>query len=162
MDDGMKGVSELVSTIVLVVIVMAIGAFVSPWAFNLVRTSTNQTTSNTDMQLLCQNVGYDFDNNYGTNGLVWNLTGSNTTLMAKITNTGTISLYNFTFDIIINDSLIYEVNVNTTNQKTSSNPLKPGQSAILIMNITQDYNDTLTEVTIRNDVCPSRSITRDI
>jgi len=157
-----KGVSELVSTVVLIVVALAIGAMLSPWAFNLVRTSANQTSSNTDMQLLCQNVGYDFDNNYGTNGLIWNLTSTNTTLTAKIMNTGTINLYNFVFDIVINDSLIYEVDVNSTSQKTSSSPLKPGQSAILTMNRTQDYNDTLTEVTIRNSVCPSRSITREI
>ncbi len=156
------GLSELVSVVVVIVVVMAIGAFVSPWAFNLVRTSTNQTASDTDVQLLCQNVGYDFDNNYGTNGLVWNLTGTNTTLKAKILNTGTINLYNFTFDIIINDSLIYEVDTNTSSQKTQANPLKPGQSAILVMNVTQDYNDTLTEVTIRNGVCPSRYITMGV
>ncbi len=158
----MKGLSELVSAVALIVIVMAIGAFVSPWAFNLVRTSTNQTGSNVDTQLLCQNVGYDFDNNYGTNGLVWNLTYTNTTLKAKVINTGTINLYGFTFDIIINNSLIYEVGTNATSQKTQANPLKPGQSAILVMNITQDYNDTLTEVTIRNSVCPSRHITQEI
>jgi archaellum component FlaG (FlaF/FlaG flagellin family) len=162
MGNGMMGVSELVSTVVLIVVVMAIGAFVSPWAFNLVRTSANQTTSNTDMQLLCQNVGYDFDNNYGTNGLVWNLTGANTTLKAKVVNTGTINVYNFMFDIVINNSLIYEVDVNTTSQKTPASPLKPGQSAILVMNTTTDYNDTLTEVTIRNSVCPSRYLTRKI
>jgi len=157
-----KGLSELISTVVLIVVVMAIGAFVAPWALNLVRTSTNQTASNTDMQLLCQNVGYDLDNNYGSSGLIWNLTDSNTTLKAKISNTGTISLYSFTFDIIINSSLIYEVAVNDTYQKTANNPLQPGQTTILVMNATQDYNDTLTEVTIRNAVCPSLSITRKL
>jgi len=162
MDGSVKGVSELVSTVVLIVVALAIGAMLSPWAFNLARTSANQTSSNTEMQLLCQNVGYDFDNNYGTNGLVWNLTGSNTTLKAKIINTGTINLYSFAFDIIINDSIIYEVGVNTTSQKTQASPLKPGQTTILVMNVTQDYNDTLTEVNIRNAVCPGRSITRDI
>lgn len=158
----MRGVSTLISGIMLIVIVMAIGAFVSPWAFNLVRTSTNQTSANVDTQLLCQNVGYDFDNTYGTNGLVWNLTNTNVTLKARITNTGTINLYNFIFDITINKSIIYEVDVNTTSQKTQANPLKPGQSAIISMNITQDYNDTLTNVRVRNAVCPSRYISQEI
>lgn len=158
----MKGVSPLISTVMLIVIAMAIGAFVSPWAFNLVRTSTNQTSANVDAQLLCQNVGYDFDNTYGTNGLVWNLTGTNATITAKIINTGTINLYNFTFDIIINKSVIYEVAVNSTSQKTQANPLKPGQSAIITMNLTQDYNETLTNIKVRNAVCPSRYISQEI
>jgi flagellin-like protein len=157
-----KGISELISVVVLVAVVIGIGAFVSPWAFNLVRSSTNQTGTNVDTQLLCQNVAYDFDNGYGTNGIVWNLTWTNSTLSAKIVNTGTINLYNFTFDITINNSLIYEVSVNSTVQKTSSNPLKPGQSVIITMNLTADYNDTLTNVKVRNAVCPSKYVSQDV
>jgi archaellum component FlaG (FlaF/FlaG flagellin family) len=156
------GVSELISVVTLVVIVLAIGAFVAPWALSLVRSSANTTGTNVDTELLCQNVAYDFDNSYGTNGLVWNLTASNSTLSAKVVNTGTVNLYNFTFDITINGSYIYEVGVNTSSQKTASSPLKPGQAAILVMNITQDYNNTLTNVRIRNAVCAGKSIDKDV
>jgi lipopolysaccharide export LptBFGC system permease protein LptF len=156
----MKGVSQLISAVMLIVVTIAIMGLIAPWALNIARTSTNQTSGNIDMQLLCQNIGYDFDNNYGTSGIVWNFTGSNTTLKAKITNTGTINVYGFIFDITINNSLIYEVYANSTSQKTQANPLKPGQSAILEMNITSDYNDTLTDVRIRNSVCPSVSISQ--
>ena len=155
----MRGISELISVIALVVIAIAIAAFVSPWAFNLVRNSANQTSSDVDNQLLCRNAAYDFDNSYGTNGLVWNLSGTNATVTAKVTNTGTINLYNFTFEITINNSLIYDVYVNSSSQKTQASPLRPGQSAILEMNRTADYNDTLSSVRLLNAVCPSKYIT---
>jgi archaellum component FlaG (FlaF/FlaG flagellin family) len=112
--------------------------------------------------MLCQNLAYDFDNTYGTNGIIWNLTYTNTTLKAKITNTGTINVYNFSFEIIINDSVVYEADVNSSSQKTATTPLKPGQSAILVMSSSVDYNDTLTAIKVRNLVCPSKFVSQDV
>jgi hypothetical protein len=158
----MKGVSELISTVFLIVVAIGIGAVIAPWALNLATSTSNQTSTNIDTQLVCQNAGYDFDSNFASNGLLWNFSGTNSTLIARVVNTGTLNLYNFTFDVVINNSIIEEVSVNSTSQKLSSNPLKPGQSAILTMNLTKDYNDTLTEVKIRNIVCPSKYISQQV
>lgn len=152
-----KGVSPIVSTVIVVLLVFAIAALVSPWVLDMVTQVSNETSQRTDMQLRCQNTAYDFDTNYGTMGLNWNFTGSQDTLNAKIVNTGSINLYNFTFELVIDTGTGMDVmrfSPNSTNQITRADPLEPGESEILVANVTTDINGTLTEVKIMNTICP--------
>ena len=161
----LSGVSPIISTVIVILIVMGIAALVSPWAFNIAYNTTNQTAEHQRQQLVCQNVAYTFNTNYGTHGLTWNLSGSPDTLDAQIINTGTINLRDFSFELTLNTTAgyaIYHFDVNSTYQKTSANPLLPGQSAILKANLTQDLNGTLKYVKILNGVCRSVYIEQEV
>ena len=149
----MKALSPLISAVMIIVIAFALSALIAPWAFEMVRQQTNQTGEYADQQTICRNTAYDFDTNYGTNGVNWTSTGTNDNLTVKIINTGYQNLYNFSFEFVINNTVILRPNITDLTQKTSINPLEPGQSAFL--NTTTNISGTLTEVKIINIVCPS-------
>ena len=162
---NLAGISPIISIVIIMAIMMVTAALVSPWAFEIAMNATNRTAQHQQQQSVCQNTAYTFDTAYGTYGLTWNLTGPDDTLDAKIINTGTINLRDFSFELYMNTSYgyrIYHLDVNSTSQKTSANPLLPGQSAILRANFTQDLNGTLKSVKILNDVCPPTYIEQDV
>lgn len=156
-----KGVSPIVSTVILILIAVSLAAIVAPWAYNMVTNTTGDITDDTIDDITCQNAAYDFITSYGTYGVDYNFTGVAHNLNVSIKNTGTISLYNFSFEIRHNTTNITHWSVTTATQKTASNPLKPSESCIITADITIDLNGTLNGVTILNDVCPSKSITND-
>lgn len=157
-----KGISPIMATVMLILIATAIAAIVGPWMIDLARTSSNQTTNDQEMELRCQNTAYDFDTNFGTNGINWS--ASDSLLQAKIVNTGTQNLYNFTFEVISNSTIISYFNVTDATQKIKENPLKPGQTVILHAdNIGSIVGDTLNSVKILNEfVCPKVYVEQDI
>ncbi len=156
------GISPIISAVILIAIVVTIATIVAPWALNIALNVSNRTGGDIDQRLICQNTDYDFDTNYGTYGINWNFTGSSDWLRARIVNTGTQKLYGFSFEIVLNTSEIRSYDVNSTSQKTQSNPMLPGEWALLDAVLTDDINNTLTEVKILNDACPSKSITQEV
>ncbi len=149
----MKAISPLISAVMVILIAFALSALIAPWAFEIARQQTNQTGGYAEQQMICQNTAYDFDTNYGTNGVNWTSTGTNDNLTVKIVNTGYQNLYNFSFELVINDTVILRPDVTDATQKTSINPLEPSQSTFL--NTTANISGTLSEVKILNIVCPS-------
>jgi len=149
------GVSPLISTVILIALVISISAFVSPWIFNLVRNASNQTQTITDTEIKCNNAAYDFDSAYGTHGVRWSFSTRNNTLGVRIMNTGMISLHNFSFELIFNQTKVEYYHAKASTQRTASNPLKPGQTAFINASFTRDVNNTLTAVKVLNIVCPN-------
>jgi len=147
------GISPIISAVLLIAVIFTISAFVSPWIFNLARDVTNQTQTDTQTDIKCNNAAYDFQTSYGENGVEWHFSTVNNTLGAKIRNTGTINLYNFSFELTFNETIIEYFDAKAESQRTSANPLKPGQTAFLNASFTKDVNDTLTEIKILNVVC---------
>lgn len=157
----MKAISPLVAMVVLIIIVFGIAGVIGPWLLNLVRTTTGQSGENTAAQLMCRNFAYDFDTNYGSDGIEYDFSGTDDMLKAKIDNKGSVNVYNFSFEITIETAgnlIIKNYNVAEASQKTEDNPLKPGQSVILTANISEDISGALKEVKILNDVCPDKYI----
>jgi FlaG/FlaF family flagellin (archaellin) len=160
-----KGVSPLIATVVVIALTLGIATFVVPWGLELARNIANETGSSANYQILCQNVGYDFDTSYENSGINWSFSGENDTLEVMIINTGSVNLYNFSIEIVINTSAGMEVKeppLNTSTQRTSGNPLKPGRNALLKANITEDYADGLKTVKVLNEVCKLVYITQDV
>ncbi|MBU0953718.1 MAG: type IV pilin [Nanoarchaeota archaeon] len=161
-----KGVDPLISTILLVALVVALAAFISPWAFNLAVDTTNQTTEETNMQIRCQNAAYDVDTTYGTNGFTFDISTASDILSTRIVNTGLVNMYNFSFEVFFNSSdeglVVKELSMNDTFQKTKALPLKPGASAVLRAIFTEDLNGTLQKVKVRNLACPSVFVESDV
>jgi hypothetical protein len=156
------GISPIISAVILIVVIFSIAAVVSPWMLGLVTDTTNQTGTDVDQGIKCREASYDFDTNYGTFGLSWNFKTENNTLGARIKNTGTIKLYNFSFELIINDTIIEYFLATDQTQRTSINPMKPGHTTFLNASITKDVNDTLTSVKILNPVCPDVYAKQDL
>ncbi|MFH1444926.1 MAG: hypothetical protein ABIF08_00395 [Nanoarchaeota archaeon] len=153
-----KAISPLISTVIIMGMVLTIATFIVPWAYDLAVSTSNTTATETEYQIKCQNAGYDFDTSYGTYGIASNFTGSEgvDSLSVKVTNTGTINLYNFSIEVYLNTSDIFEFDVNSTYQKTPSNPLKPGRTAVLHAIVNVDINGTITKVRVINEVCRQR------
>jgi len=157
------GISPLISTIILVGLALTIATFVVPWAFELVTSTANTTATEADIQIRCQNAAYDFDSSYGTYGISWNFTGTGgvDSLSVKIINTGTVNLYNFSVELFTNTSEIFEFGINSTYQKTPSNPLKPGRSAILHSLVNTDINGTISKLRVLNEFCQHIAIEQE-
>lgn len=157
-----KGVSTLISTVTVILLVFLIATAVTPWALDLTRDMTNSTEFTADEQIVCQGTSFDYDSNYGSSGISYNFTGTVDSLQAKIINTGSQNLYGFTFEITLNTTAIERVELTSATQKTKSNPLRPGESAIINATLTKNYNETLSEVKVINNVCKKKYINQEL
>jgi hypothetical protein len=158
----MKGVSQMISTVLIMLISVAAAVLLGPWVIDLATQSSTQSGTGVTNMLTCQQSGYTFDSSYGSYGAEWNITGNNGTITAKITNTKMQNLYNFTFEITFmtpsgTERIVTypDVRITTLTQKTVQNPLKAGQSVILEADV-YNVNDTWTiqRIKLLNDVCP--------
>jgi FlaG/FlaF family flagellin (archaellin) len=160
----MKGVSPFISAVILILIVISMGAVIGPWIMRMASELAEGTGETAQQQLICRETAYDFESDYGVNGVYWDFNGTNGTITAKITNTGSQNLYNFSFELTLQTPsgkrlVVYpEVNVTDETQKTRANPLKPGSSLMLegeIVNINDTWS--LVGVKVLNVVCPRAS-----
>ena len=144
-----KAVSPLISTILVISIIFMIAGIVGPWALNFSKRQVGNTGENADNQITCQSTAYDFDSSYGNSGVEWDF--PQRMLKAKVMNTGSVNVHSFSFQLYIQDAgyRFYQLK----NLITPDNPLKPGQSAVLEANITEDLSGQLTEVKVLNGVC---------
>jgi len=162
----MKGVSPIISTVLMILVAVAIAAFVGPWSINLATTTANTSSTNALEQMDCQNTYYDFATDYGNHNGV-NITSSGgaiVELKAKIENTGTKNVYGFSFQLS-NSTDIYRCDVTSATQRTSSDPLRPGEEGIIEASLTgtcSGLNDTITKVKVLNSVCSRNSPSLEI
>jgi flagellin-like protein len=154
-----RGISELLSTILVISIVVVIAGIVAPWALNLTNRQVNSTQASTDTQITCQSTIYDFDSAYGSHGVQWDFSGTGDYLRTKVTNTGTISLYGFSFQVYI-DGVGYKF-FQASDGLTPEDPLKPGQSVVLEAQITENLAGSLSEVRVLNGVCKAFSAAQE-
>lgn len=153
-----KGISPLISTVIIIALAFAIGALVAPYTLTTVSDISNDTSGDVVDAIKCRNMAYDFVSGYGTDGVLWNFSGNETLLEVRIINTGTLNAHTFSFEIVLNGTnglQILHYDTNSTYQKTASSPLKPGHDALLRADISADLNGTLQEVKILNTVCPN-------
>ncbi len=158
---AMKGISPIIATAIMIIAVFGIDVIIVPWALALTRTTTTATANTTQTELLCQGAGLTWDTTYCSSGLIWNRTGSSDSLSAKVINSGMVSLWGFSFELQINRT-IYRFEPSYESQIGQANPLRPGQSAILIANITEDLPDVLESVRIGNRQCPAITLNQEV
>jgi len=158
----MKGVSPIVSALLLIVISISIASVVAPWMYELVLTSANSTSSDTAQQIRCRNAGLDFDSAYGNYGAVWNFTGNGTDyIYAKVVNTGTSDLWQLSIEAELESGSGKTIAHYALTDETAigfTDPLKPSYSAIISANITSDVNGTaygLSGLRVLNAACPN-------
>ncbi|HDT11475.1 MAG TPA: type IV pilin [bacterium] len=163
----LKGVSPIISTVLLILITISIAAFVGPWSINLATTTSNASATNAMSQIDCQNTFYDFSTNYGNYQGI-NITNSGGLIIefkAKLGNTGTRNVYGFSFQLS-NSSDIFNCAVKTITQKSQSDPLRPGEECIIEALLSGECANigegSITKVKVINDVCPRNSPSLDI
>jgi hypothetical protein len=149
----MRGISPMISMVMLIIIVFALAGIIGPWVVDLIRTTSERTGGDVSTGMVCSKFSYAFDSDYGTDGIFYDFLGSNDQLKVKLINTGTVNAYGFSFQILT-EGLIEEYMPTEPSKITEGNPLKPGQSVILEANITRDIVDVLKEVKVLNAVCP--------
>lgn len=157
----MKGISPLISTVLLIGIVILMATVIGPWALRIATEASEGAKTDVERDLICRQTSYVFDSDYGNSGVVSNFSGTNGTVSAKIINTGSQNLYNFSFELSMQTTaglklIIHpDVNITADTQRTKANPLKPGYDWIVNADVI-NINDTwpLTEVKLINDVCP--------
>lgn len=163
-----KGLSPLISVAVLIVISISTASLIATWMYGLTVSTANETQSSTEKLVRCRSAGLDFDPSYGYYGVDYNLSGNATPgnrdwIRAKVTNTGNLDLYGFSFEVeLLNgtEELIEHYEATAESQKTAANPLRPGRSAIITADIETNMNESttsITEVRVINPVCPDLS-----
>ncbi len=166
----MRGVSPLISTVLLILIVLLLATTIGPWMLDLAKKTSTGINRDINQDLVCRQTSYDFDSDYGNSGVSWDFSSTNKTVSAKIVNTGMQNLYNFSFQLVFQTVegseriLSYPyVNITQDTQKTASNPLKPGEEWVLEADVTGIGNNwTLSKVRVINAVCPKISISLNV
>ncbi len=162
-----KGVSPIISTVLLILIAISIAAFVAPWSMNLATTTSNASATNAMNQIDCQNTFYDFSTDYGNyDGVnITVISGKISEFKAKIENTGTRNVYGFSFQLS-NNTDIFNCVVTSATQKSASDPLRPGEECIIDALLAGECasigGDTITKVKVINSVCSRNSPSLDI
>lgn len=157
-----KAVSELIATVIIVALVIFLGALIAPWATRLAKNTTNETSSSTLSAIRCQYAALDFDTSYATNGVSNNFTGANPILRVKVVNKGTVNLHNFSLETEFNSSTIRRFDPVAADQKSSADPLKPGQSTILNASITTAITGTLNNVRVIPQPCAENAVKQNV
>jgi flagellin-like protein len=148
----MKGVSPLISTVVLISIIFTLAAIIGPWVFDITLEAENQTSHDVDKQLICQQMSYDFVMDYGSDGIEYDFSGSNDYFRAQIKNYGTVNAYGFTFEFMLDNFYIKRFPATFETQKTKDDSLRPSESAVIEANITEDLSGTLNRVSVLNGI----------
>ena len=152
----MKAISPLIGAIVLIGVSITIAAMLGPMVF---RMANNPDEGKTDTAISCQNMGYEFDSSFGLFGVNHSLSGPDDWLEARVTNTGTVNIYDFFFEFRVEnsgrtESSFYEPTEDS--QRTDSSPVRPGRQATIKAKITDDLTGNLKEVVLLNRPCPDR------
>jgi flagellin-like protein len=149
---GMKGISPIIASVLLIGITVAVGVMLSSWITHWIGTRTQ------DISGACAT-----STNYRIDSVRFRTSANNMTVM--LTNLGTVELYGFSVQVMnATDVLVY--NSSDTKFKISPNiteesPLKQQRSAIIVVSMTGDYDSglgrTADDVKILNSACPAYS-----
>ncbi|MEM5871878.1 MAG: archaellin/type IV pilin N-terminal domain-containing protein [Candidatus Aenigmatarchaeota archaeon] len=147
---GMKGISPVIASVILIGIAIAVGVMLSSWITHWVSSRTHETSS------ACVT-----STNYKIDDAIFNENAK--TLTLKITNLGGTDIYDFTIQIINGTNI---ETYNYTNQKLSispniskNNPLRQQRTAIIIIDISDsiDLVKTAESIKVINEACPAFS-----
>jgi len=149
---GMKGISPVIASVLLIGIAVAVGVLVSSWITHWVSTRTQQASS------ACVT-----STNYKIDSATFGLTTNNMTI--TITNLGSTELYGFSVQIMNTTSVsVYnssDAEFSMSPNITQSSPLREQRSAVIILNMNGDYasnlGKTADRIKVINNACPTFS-----
>jgi len=149
----MKGISPFIAAILLIAFVVAVGSIVSPWLTSFTKSKTSEVEDKSEGQIDCIFSSLDFS----SSDVEYNFSTTPDWVNITIDNTGSTNLYNFEISLTV-DGEVKVYSPTSGSQKTSSNPLRPGERTILITNITDDLSGTLEKVRVVAKNCPNEAV----
>lgn len=146
MTTTLKGVSPLISTVILVAITVTLAVVVVPWAIDFAQTQINTITTQGEEKVNCIEAGLNFQaSDVGYDALT-NPSKINVTL----TNTGLVGLYDFRFQFKLGDT--YSGLYSPTTQYNASLKVSPQQKVTLNASIPQ-LSGTLKSIRLISNYC---------
>ena len=73
----MRGISPLISSVLLIAIILLMAAVIGPWAIRIATEAAGGATTDVNQDLICRQTGYSFDSDYGNSGVAWNFNQTN-------------------------------------------------------------------------------------
>jgi flagellin-like protein len=158
---GMKGISPVIASVLLIGITVAIGVMMSSWITHWIGNKTQ------DISSACAT-----STNYKIDSVSYSLSAE--TMTIEITNIGNVDVYGFGVQVMNGTDVMF---YNSTDTKfkispniTQSGPLKQQRSAIIILSMDTDYESglgrSLDIIKVLNGACPAfsaetRTITKE-
>ena len=143
-----KGISPLLATVILIALTLSVAALLGSWFTSLTRTQTEMIGEQAETQINCSAALLEITD--------VTCSGSTDNIKVTITNLGNIALYNFSTLVTLNNTYY----LNSTGGPNSTNPLNPGEQAILSYfcdNTTYCINGVkVSKVRVSSHVCPDR------
>ena len=147
-----KGISPFISAMFLIVFVIAVSSILSPWFSSFTKGKTSAVEDNSEGQIDCIFSSLDFS----SSDIEYNLTTTPDWVNITLDNTGSTNLYNFEVILTV-DNEVKVYSPTPESQKNSSNPLNPGETTILIADITDDLSGTLEKIKVVAKNCPKEA-----
>lgn len=151
-----KGISPIISTVLLVAFAIALAAIVGPWLTGFTKDRGQEVEKRGKKQVDCVYSSIGF----GINDIYYNISGNaypDSTVNITVTNTGSEELYNPGISLNVNNR-IYSYEPTPGTDLNTSNVLDPGTQTYLITNITDDLSGTLEEVRVVFQSCPNNAV----
>jgi len=121
---SMKAISPLIATVLLIAFTMAAAAIVFGWGTGFINAIFNPISDKGPKTVQCTFANLDVKKA----DVVYNFSGSSSTVNVTVYNSGSENLYNFSLGIITNSGVY---TFNPTNQYNETSPLAKGTAALL-------------------------------
>ncbi len=144
-----KGISPLLATVMLIALTLSVAALLGSWFTSVTRTQTGIIGEDITTQINCSAALLEITD--------VTCSGNADNIKITITNLGNdIALYNFSTLVTLNNTYY----LNSTGGPNSTNPLNPGEQAILEYycdNTTYCVNGVkVAKVRVTSYICPGR------
>lgn len=145
-NNGLKGVSPLIATVLLVATTITLSIIIVPWAIDFAQTQIGTVTTQGEEKVNCIEAGINFQgSDVGYNSLT-----NPSVINVTIANTGLVGLYDFRFQFKLGDT--YTGLYSPTTQYNASSKVSPQQKVTLNASISQ-LSGTLKAVRIISNYC---------
>jgi len=147
---GMKGISPVIASVLLIGITVAVGVMLSSWVTHWVDVRTQQASS------ACVT-----STNYKVDSVTFSYATNNMTIV--VTNHGSIDLYGFSVELM-NGTEVSLYNSSDSRFRispniTQANPLRQQRTAVISLDMGGDYESSLAitadRIKILNSACPA-------
>jgi len=144
-----KGISPLLATVILIALTLTVAGLLGSWFTSVTRTQTDIIERTATTQINCSSALLEITD--------VTCSGGDDNIKVTISNLGIdISLYNFTTLVSINNTYY----LNSTGGPNSTDPLDPGEQAILSYycdNTTYCVNGiSVGKIRVTSHICPDR------
>lgn len=146
MKTGLKGVSPLIATVLLVAATVTLAIVVVPWSIDFAQTQMATVTNQGEEKVNCIEAGLNFKAaDVGYNSLT-----NPSMINVTISNSGLVGLYDFRLQFKLGDT--YSGLYSPTTQYNSSSKVSPQQKVTLNASIPQ-LSGTLKTVRVISNYC---------